>query len=88
MKLYNTGKSKSEDKLSAENLSVTDDTRLELISAVRYSSEYQPMFTLTLEKKEVSMPKGTNIKSFTDNNVKSFISSQEQAYARSLYLTK
>ncbi|WP_449550836.1 hypothetical protein [Lelliottia amnigena] len=88
VKLYNTGKSKSEDKLTAENLSVTDDTRLELISAVRYSSEYQPMFTLTLEKKEVPMPKGTNIKSFTDNNVKSFISSQEQAYARSLYLTK
>lgn len=34
------------------------------------------------------MPECTNIKSFTDNNVKSFISSQEQAYTRSLYLTK
>jgi topoisomerase IA-like protein len=39
-------------------------------------------------EKEVPMPKGTNMKSFTDNNVKSFISSQEQAYARSLYLKK
>jgi len=88
VKRYNAGKAKSEAELTSENLSVTDDSKLELISAVRYTSEYQPMFTLTLEKKEVPMSKGTNIKSFVDNNVKSFINSQEQAYARSLYMTK
>ena len=88
LKIINTDKTKSDERLTADNLSVTDDSRLELISAVQYSSEHQPMFTLTLEKKEIPMEKGTNIKSFVDNNVKSFINSQEQAYARSLYLTK
>ena len=87
LKIINADKTKPDERLTADNLSVTDDSRLELISAVQYSSE-QPMFTLTLEKKEIPMEKGTNIKAFVDNNVKSFINSQEQAYARSLYLTK
>lgn len=88
VKLINSGRAKSDEQLTADTLSVTDDSRLELISAVKYSSEHQPLFTLTLEQKEIQMQKGTNIKTFVDNNVKSFINSQEEAYARSLYLTK
>jgi len=88
VKLINSGRAKSDEQLTADTLSVTDDSRLELISAVKYSTEHQPLFTLTLEQKEIPMQKGTNIKTFVDNNVKSFINSQEEAYARSLYLTK
>ncbi|CAM6712875.1 hypothetical protein LEADMM068B1_03180 [Leclercia adecarboxylata] len=88
VKLINSGRAKSDEQLTADTLSVTDDSRLELISAVKYSTEHQPFFTLTLEQKEIPMQKGTNIKTFVDNNVKSFINSQEEAYARSLYLTK
>ena len=82
--LVNAGKTKEDEKIKADNLGVTDDSKLEIVSAVRYTSEYQPVFTLTLEKKEVPMPKGTNIKTFADNNIKSFLNTQGQAYSRSL----
>ncbi|EOH6202737.1 hypothetical protein ACMAUW_005233, partial [Citrobacter farmeri] len=74
--------------LTLENLSVIDDARLEVVSAVRYTSEYQPMFTLTLETKEIPVEKGSNINSFVTEKLKAFIESQQQAYTRSLYLQK
>lgn len=88
LKELNSGKSKNEDKLTLENLSVIDDARLEIVSAVRYTTEYQPMFTLTLETKEIPMEKGSNINSFVTEKLKAFIESQQQAYTRSLYLQK
>ncbi len=48
---------KDEEKVSLDNLSVIEESKLELVSAVRYSAQYVPMFTLTLDKKEITMPK-------------------------------
>ena len=50
--LVNAGKTKEDEKIKADNLGVTDDSKLEIVSAVRYTSEYQPVFTLTLEKRK------------------------------------
>jgi hypothetical protein len=41
---------RNDERITPETLSVLDDAKLELVSAVRYNSEHQPMFTLTLEK--------------------------------------
>lgn len=88
LKTLNAGKSKDETKLSAENLSVIDDTKLEIVSAVRYSSQYQPVFTLTLEQKEIPMAKDSIIQPFVSAKLKEFVESQQKAYAQSLYLSK
>lgn len=79
---------RDDEKLTAENLSVVADSTLEVVSAVRYTSEYQPLFTLTLEKKVIPMAKDTVIQPFVNAQAADFIRSQQQDYAKALYLSK
>ncbi|HCC5818638.1 TPA: hypothetical protein M5844_005136, partial [Citrobacter freundii] len=88
LKALNEGKTKGDEKLTAENLSVIDDAKLEITSAVRYTSEYQPLFTLTLDEKEIPMVKGSFIKDFSNENIKKFIESQQANYSNALFLAK
>ncbi|MGV3793339.1 hypothetical protein [Citrobacter portucalensis] len=88
LKTLNAGKSKDDERLTAENLSVIDDAKLEVTSAVRYTSEHQPLFTLTLDSQEIPMVKGSNIKAFSHENIKKFIEGQQKNYQNSLFLTK
>ncbi|QSW37078.1 hypothetical protein KQ929_12030 [Leclercia pneumoniae] len=88
IKSLNAGKGKNDERVTPETLSVLDDAKLELVSAVRYNSEHQPMFTLTLEKKAIPMVKGSYIKDFSEQNIKKFVESQQQAYNQALFLTK
>ena len=88
LKELNAGKAKNDERITPETLSVLDDAKLELVSAVRYNSEHQPMFTLTLEKKVITMVKGSYIKDFSLKNIKQFVESQQQAYSQSLFITK
>ena len=84
----NAGKSKDDERLTAENLSVIDDARLVVTSAVRYTSEHQPLFTLTLDEQEIPMAKGSFIKDFSRENIKKFVESQRESYQNALFLTK
>lgn len=88
LKTLNSGKSKDDERLTAENLSVIDDAKLEVTSAVRYTSEHQPLFTLTLDEQEIPMVKGSYIKDFSRENIKKFIDSQQKNYQNALFLTK
>lgn len=88
LKTLNAGKSKDDERLTAENLSVIDDAKLEVTSAVRYTSEYQPLFTLTLDDQKISMGKGSNIKDFSHENIKKFIDAQQKNYQNALFLTE
>lgn len=88
LKAINKDKKKEEDKLTAGNLGVLDDAKLEITSAVRYSSEYQPLFTLTLDKQEIPMAKDSLIKNFSSENIKKFIESQKENYSNALFLSK
>ena len=88
LKTLNSGKSKNDERLTAENLSVIDDAKLEVTSAVRYTSEHQPLFTLTLDEQEISMVKGSYIKDFSHENIKKFIDGQQKNYQNALFLTK
>ncbi|WP_346983116.1 hypothetical protein [Citrobacter portucalensis] len=88
LKTLNEGKTKDDEKLTAENLSVIDDAKLEVTSAVRYTSEYQPLFTLTLDEKEIPMAKGSFIKEFSHDNIKNYIESQQANYNNALFLSK
>ncbi|WP_427035811.1 hypothetical protein [Citrobacter youngae] len=88
LKTLNEGKTKDDEKLTAENLSVIDDAKLEVTSAVRYTSEYQPLFTLTLDEKEIPMAKGSFIKEFSHDNIKKYIESQQANYNNALFLSK
>ena len=46
-------------KLTLEKLSFTKDMELKLTSNIFYESEYQPMFTLSLESETKLFPKDT-----------------------------
>ena len=61
---------------------------LELVSAVRYSAQYVPMFTLTLDKKEITMPKNTVIFPFASDETAKYLNEQQQKYKDSLFLTR
>ncbi|OSL71788.1 hypothetical protein EAWG_03087 [Escherichia coli TA008] len=70
------------------NLSVIEESKLELVSAVRYSAQYVPMFTLTLDKKEITMPKNTVIFPFASDETAKYLNEQQQKYKDSLFLTR
>ncbi|HBE5928574.1 TPA: hypothetical protein KMD93_004845, partial [Escherichia coli] len=56
--------------------------------AVRYSAQYVPMFTLTLDKKEITMPKNTVIFPFASDETAKYLNEQQQKYKDSLFLTR
>ncbi|EFD9251968.1 hypothetical protein F0D88_23880, partial [Escherichia coli] len=88
IKNLNASKKKDEEKVSLDNLSVIEESKLELVSAVRYSAQYVPMFTLTLDKKEITMPKNTVIFPFTSDETAKYLNEQQQKYKDSLFLTR
>ena len=88
IKTLNASKKKDEEKVSLDNLSVIEESKLELVSAVRYSAQYVPMFTLTLDKKEITMPKNTVIFPFASDETSKYLNEQQQKYKDSLFLTR
>ncbi|EFB5148331.1 TPA: hypothetical protein ACM6ZJ_003741, partial [Escherichia coli] len=88
IKTLNASKKKDEEKVSLDNLSVIEESKLELVSAVRYSAQYVPMFTLTLDKKEITMPKNTVIFPFASDETAKYLNEQQQKYKDSLFLTR
>ncbi len=88
IKTLNASKKKDEEKVSLDNLSVIEESKLELVSAVRYSAQYVPMFTLTLDKKEITMPKNTVIFLFASDETAKYLNEQQQKYKDSLFLTR
>ncbi|MDY8772492.1 hypothetical protein UY868_24125 [Escherichia coli] len=88
IKTLNASKKKDEEKVGLDNLSVIEESKLELVSAVRYSAQYVPMFTLTLDKKEITMPKNTVIFPFASDETAKYLNEQQQKYKDSLFLTR
>ncbi len=52
------------------------------------SAQYVPMFTLTLDKKEITMPKNTVIFPFASDETAKYLNEQQQKYKDSLFLTR
>ncbi|MBW9486184.1 hypothetical protein FHA78_23350 [Escherichia coli] len=46
------------------------------------------MFTLTLDKKEITMPKNTVIFPFASDETANYLNEQQQKYKDSLFLTR
>ncbi len=55
----NKSKTDETKKLTLDTLSFVKDMELQLTSKIGYESEYQPMFTLSLESETKFFPKGT-----------------------------
>lgn len=88
LKDLNSNGAKNGEQRTADSLNVKDDATIELVSAVRYSSEHIPAFTLILEKKTVPMPKGSNMLTFPTTETEKFVKEQQQKYNNALYISK
>lgn len=85
--LVNKGR-KEEDKTTVDNLALTKSAKLEITTAVRYRSEYQPVFTLVLGTKSVDLPVGTHLYEKSIESVDAFLKEQKPAFDSALYLKK
>lgn len=83
--LINTGK-KDKDKITGEGLSVKNPAKLEVTTAVRYRSEYQPSFTLVLGKKTFDLPTNESIYQKSIDSVDAFLKEQQYQFNSALYL--
>lgn len=77
---------KSEDKVTADNLSVKKLAKLEITVAVRYRSEYQPSFTLVVGSKTIDIPANAPIYKLSVDSVDSFLHEKKAEIDSSLFL--
>lgn len=85
--LINKGR-KEDEKTTAESLRLTKAAKLEITTAVRYRSEYQPVFTLVLGTKTVDLPVGTHLYAKSVESVDAFVKEQKPLFDSALYLKK
>ncbi|VEC00504.1 Uncharacterised protein [Cedecea lapagei] len=85
--LINKGR-KEDEKTTVENLKLTKPAKLEITTAVRYRSEYQPVFTLVLGTKTVDLPVGTQVYAKSIESVDAFLKEQKPLFDSALYLKK
>ncbi|MCZ3383896.1 hypothetical protein O3S68_16560 [Kosakonia sp. SOY2] len=83
--LVNAG-NKSQEKATADSISLKKPARLEINMAVKYRSEYQPSFTLVIGTKTVDLPANTAIYQASVDAVDSFMKEKKMALDSSLYL--
>lgn len=84
----NLEKKSDAKKATSETISLTLPAKLEITTAVRYRSEYQPSFTLTLGKKTIDMPVGTPLYSKATTSVDEYLKELQPEFKSSLYLAK
>ena len=85
--LINKGR-KDDENTTAESLTLTKAAKLEITTAVRYRSEYQPVFTLVLGTKTVDLPVGTHLYGKSIESVDAFLKEQQPQFNAALYLKK
>lgn len=85
--LINKGR-KEDEKTTADSLALTKPAKLEITTAVRYRSEYQPVFTLVLGTKTVDLPVGTQLYAKSIESVDAFLKEQKPQFDSALYLKK
>ncbi|MDT3545615.1 hypothetical protein [Cronobacter sakazakii] len=73
-------------KIAPERLSIKVPATLVLTAAVKYRSEYQPSFTLTLTKEEVNLPANSNMLETIKPAVSGFIEKQKNKFDSSHFL--
>lgn len=87
-KQINLAKKPDDKEATPESISLTLPAKLEITTAVRYRSEYQPSFTLTLGKKTIDMPVGTVLYSKVTSSVDDYLKELQPEFKSSLYLSK
>lgn len=73
-------------KITAENLSIKVPATLVFTSSVKYRSEYQPSFTLTLTKKNVDVPANAKMLETLKSATADFVKSQKAQFESSHFI--
>ncbi|MFP1915019.1 hypothetical protein ACLEEZ_05540 [Lonsdalea quercina] len=82
----NLGKNDDEKKTAPEKLSLKVPATLVLTAAVKYRSEYQPVFTFSIAKEEVKLPAESNMLEAIKPAVTGFIQKQKNNFDSSHFL--
>lgn len=83
----NATKKADDKKATFDSVSTKLPARIEITTAVTYSSEYQPRFTLTLGSKTIELKTDTNMYSAVTEATDNYIKEQKNNINQSLYLT-
>ncbi|WP_226571243.1 hypothetical protein [Mangrovibacter yixingensis] len=83
----NVGVKDDEKKATPESISLKVPAKLEVTTAVHYTSQYQPSFTLTLGSETVPLASGDNLYNAVTKVTDDYIKSQKEVINQSLYIT-
>lgn len=82
----NTGVKDEAKKVTAESISAKIPAKVIFTSAVKYRAEYQPSFTLTLERKEIALAINDKMLSTVKAELEPFLNNQKIKYNESHFL--